>query len=202
MPSSSTASSTLPTAAPRLRRFLRRAAARRCTKPLVRVDGWEQHRHRGVDLTAALVESPRGPLRSHHPAPARRGPHRHRPVRAGAHAAVEPGRARRPLLPGLPELALPVHRREGAAGGADGARRGRRRRGVHPPPRRVRARLDARARHASRRPRRPARREIESRPARAPHPLDRGLHRPRLGRARDARALERRQPPDHDLRRG
>ena len=31
------------------------------------------------------------------------------------------------------------------------------------------------------------------------HPLDRRLHRPRLGRARDARALERRQPPDHDL---
>ena len=38
-------------------------------KPLVRVDGWEQHRHRGVDHSAALVESPRGPLRSHHSAP-------------------------------------------------------------------------------------------------------------------------------------
>src|SRR5207237_1154347 len=30
-------------------------------------------------------------------------------------------------------------------------------------------------------------------------PLDRGLHRPGLGRPRDARALERREPPDHDL---
>ena len=30
-------------------------------------------------------------------------------------------------------------------------------------------------------------------------PLHRGLHRSRLGRARDARALERREPPDHDL---
>ena len=38
-----------------------------------------------------------------------------------------------------------------------------------------------------------------SRPSRAAHPLDGRLHRPRLGRARDARALERRQPPDHDL---
>ena len=30
-------------------------------------------------------------------------------------------------------------------------------------------------------------------------PLDRRVHRPGLGRARDARALERREPPDHDL---
>src|SRR5213078_601329 len=30
-------------------------------------------------------------------------------------------------------------------------------------------------------------------------PFDRGLHRPRLGRPRHARALERRQPSDHDL---
>ena len=84
-------------------------------KPLVRVDGWEQHRHRGVDLIAALVESPRGPLRSHDPAPPRRGPNRHRSVRAGADAAVEPRRARRPLLPRLPQLPLPVHRRQGAS---------------------------------------------------------------------------------------
>ena len=38
-----------------------------------------------------------------------------------------------------------------------------------------------------------------ARPARPSHPLDRGLHRPGLGRPRDARALERRQPADHDL---
>ena len=36
-------------------------------------------------------------------------------------------------------------------------------------------------------------------PPRPPHPLDRRLHRSRLGRPRHARALERRQPPDHDL---
>ena len=35
--------------------------------------------------------------------------------------------------------------------------------------------------------------------ARAADPLDRGLHRPGLGRARDARALQRREPADHDL---
>ena len=35
--------------------------------------------------------------------------------------------------------------------------------------------------------------------ARPAHPLDRRLHRPGLGRPRHARALERRQPPDHDL---
>ena len=32
-------------------------------------------------------------------------------------------------------------------------------------------------------------------------PLDRRIHRSRLGRSRDARALERREPPDHHLRR-
>ena len=107
----------------------------------------------------ALVESPRGPLRPEHPPPRRRGPDRHRAVRARADAAVEPRRARRPLLPGLPELPLSLHRRQGAAGGSDRARRGRRRRGVHPPSRRVRARLHARARHAAGRPRRAARRQ-------------------------------------------
>ena len=68
-------------------------------------------------------------------------------------------------------------------------------------PGRVRARLDARAHPAARRPRRPARGQVEPRPARAPHPLDGRLHRPGLGRPRDARALERRQPADHDLSR-
>ena len=36
-------------------------------------------------------------------------------------------------------------------------------------------------------------------PARAADPLDRRLHRPGLRRARHARALERREPADHDL---
>ena len=144
------------------------------------------------------VESPHGPLRPDDPAPARRGPDRDRPVRPGAAPAVERGRPRRPLLPRLPQLALPVHRRQAGAGGPDRAGRDRRR-AVHPPPRRVRARLDARAREAARRPGREARREVELRPPRAADPLDRGLHRPRLGRPRDARAVERRQPADHDL---
>src|SRR5439155_5488939 len=43
------------------------------------------------------------------------------------------------------------------------------------------------------------RREVEPGPARAADSLDRRLRRPRLGWARDTRALERRQPPDHDL---
>src|SRR5207245_11025621 len=34
---------------------------------------------------------------------------------------------------------------------------------------------------------------------RTAEPFDGRLHRPRLGRPRHARALERRQPPDHDL---
>src|SRR5205807_1682580 len=41
--------------------------------------------------------------------------------------------------------------------------------------------------------------EVVARAARAPDPLDRRLHRPGVGRPRDARALERREPPDHDL---
>src|SRR6185437_148420 len=44
-------------------------------------------------------------------------------------------------------------------------------------------------------------RQVEPRPARAPHPLHGRVHRPGLGRSRDARALERRQPADHDLSR-
>ena len=70
---------------------------------------------------------------------------------------------------------------------------------VHPPPRRVRPRLDARARAAPRRPRRAPRRKELARPPRPAHPLDGGLHRPGLGRPRHARALECREPPDHDL---
>src|SRR5262249_8147085 len=41
--------------------------------------------------------------------------------------------------------------------------------------------------------------QLEPWPARSPDPFDRGIHRPRLGRARDARAVERGQPADHDL---
>ena len=61
------------------------------------------------------------------------------PLRRDAPAAPSSRRrARRPLLPRLPQLALPLHRREGGAGGSHRARRGRRRRAVHPPPGRVR----------------------------------------------------------------
>src|SRR6185437_1858069 len=63
----------------------------------------------------------------------------------------------------------------------------------------VRARLDARAGPPAGRPRGAARREVEPRAARPPDPFHGRLHRPGLGRARDARALERRQPADHDL---
>ena len=53
-------------------------------------------------------------------------------------------------------------------------------RGVHPPPRRVRARLDGRARGAARRPGGPPGGQVEPRPARAADPLD--------GRATSTRA--------------
>src|SRR4051812_49068407 len=133
--------------------------------------------------------------------PARRGKDRDRPLRRRAFAALERRCARRPVLPRLPQQPLPLHRREGRAGGADRARRGRRRASLRAPPRRVRARLDARAHPAARRPRRAPGGKVEPRTARASHPLDRRLHRPGLGRARDARTLERRQPADHDLSR-
>ena len=145
------------------------------------------------------LESARGSLRRDDPAAARRGTDRGRAVRRLADAAVEPRRARRPLLPRLPQLALPLHRRQAGAGGADRARRDRRRDAVHPASGRIRARLDARAGAAARRPRRAARGEELARPARAADPLDGRLHRPGLGRPRHARALERREPPDHDL---
>ena len=121
------------------------------------------------------------------------------PVRPRADAAVEPRRARRPLLPRLPQLALSRSSTSRQAQEELTELVDRRRGAVHPPPRRVRARLDARAGDAARRPRREARREVEPRPPRPAHPLDRRVHRPRLGRPRDARALERRQPADHDL---
>src|SRR5688572_30524709 len=140
-----------------------------------------------------------GALGPRDPPADRRRTDRHRSLRPRADAAVEPRRSGRCTVPRLPELALPVHRRQGRAGGAHGARRGRRRRAVHPAPGRVRARLDAGARDPAGRPGRKARGEELAWQARPPHPLDRRLHRPRLRRARDARALERREPPDHHL---
>ena len=65
-------------------------------------------------------------------------------------------------LPGLPQQPLPVHRRPRAAAGPDRAADGRRRRAVHPPPGRVRARPDARMGRAAGRPRRQARRASSS----------------------------------------
>ena len=49
------------------------------------------------------------------------------------------------------------------------------------------------------RPRRPARGQDLARPPRPADSLDRRVHRPGLGRPRDARAVERREPADHDL---
>ena len=70
---------------------------------------------------------------------------------------------------------------------------------VHPPSRRVRPRVDARARRAAARPRRPTRGEELVGPPRAAHPLDRGLRRRRMGRASHARAVQRGQPADRAL---
>src|SRR6476646_5313228 len=145
------------------------------------------------------IESRRGPFRSNHRAADRRRPDRDRSVRPGAAPAVECRRAGRPLLPRLPQRAVRVHRRQGTAGGAHRARRDRRRAAVHPASGRVRARLDARADPTSGRPRREIGREELARPTWPADPLDGRLHRPGLGRPRDARALERGEPPDHDL---
>ena len=90
------------------------------------------------------------------PQGAGRGPHHHRAARRDAHPAVVGRPARRPLLPRLPQPHDAVHRPEGGAGGSHRAGRGRRGRRVHPSPRRVRARLDARTGRAPRRSRRPA----------------------------------------------
>ena len=98
-----------------------------------------------------------GPQRPHHQGGDRGRADRLRSVRRGDGAAVERRRARRPPLPGLPQRALPVHRRAPADGGPHRAGRDRGRRAVHPPPGRVRARPDAGARAAARRHRRAAR---------------------------------------------
>ncbi len=172
----------------RRRRFRRRADSRRPRKRLVRVERWIQHGHRipecrGSWAPAAPGEPSRfpqsppcplhrrrlrcrstirfdGALRQCHPAPDRSRGRRHRPIRPGADAAVEPRRPCRPPVPRVPELPLPVHRRQDRAGRPHGARRGRRRRAVHPPPGRVRPRLDPRAGHAPGRPGRETRGKI------------------------------------------
>src|SRR5579862_2899933 len=148
-----------------------------------------------------MEESARGPLRQDDRASDRRRAHRHRPVRRRTAPAVERRRACRSLLPRLSQCALPVHRRQAAAGGADRGGRDRRRPAVHPPPRRVRPGFDARTRVASRRSCCPPRRQELSRPSGPTDPFHRRLHRPGLGRPRDPRAVERREPADHDLSR-
>ena len=126
----------------------------------------------------------------------RAGPHR--PVRPGGPPAVVGRPPPRPLVPGLPQQPLPVHRRPRAAARPDRAAEGRGRRAVHPPPRRVRARPDPRVGRAARRPR--GRLEGRSRwAARPAHPLDRRVRRPGLEGQPDARAVERREPADRAL---
>ena len=103
-------------------------------------------------------------------------------------------------LPGFPQQPLPLHRRSRGAGGPDRARRGRgRTRPSSSIPgefvlgstlERIRLPDDLVARLEG---------KSSPRPARPPDPLDRRLHRPGLGRPRDARALERREPPGDDL---
>ena len=168
----------------------------------------------GMDLTAAAralyrpcgqlvtrhsrLESPRGPVRPNDPAPARRGAHRDRSLRARPHAAVEPRRAGRPLLPGLRNSRYPYidvkaeqeELTELVEVEGDEAF-------ILHPGEFVGSTLERVTLPDD--PRRAARGKRSARPARAPDPLDRRLHRPWLGRARHARALERRQPPDHDL---
>jgi dCTP deaminase len=72
---------------------------------------------------------------------------------------------------------------------------------LRPAPRRVRARLHPRDRHAARRPGRARRGQVLARPPRPAHPRDRRLRRPGLLRARHARALQRRDPADQALAR-
>ena len=101
-----------------------------------------------------------GALRPRHPAADRGGPDRHRPLRPDADAAVEPRRARSTRLfrvfrnSRYPYIDVKAEQEElTELVEVDG------RRGVHPASGRVRPRLDARARHAARRPRRAARGE-------------------------------------------
>ena len=167
--SASTARSSSPTTAARRRRLRRRTLSRRARKrSFGSSDGYNMDtgsesvgdawpRCCQSRLSTIRVD---GALRPRHPAADRGRPDRHRPLRPRAHAALEPRRPLRPPVSGVPELAVPVHRRQDGAGGADGARRSGGRGGVHPPPGRVRPRLDPRARDAARRSRGPARGEI------------------------------------------
>ena len=67
---------------------------------------------------------------------------------------------------------------------------------VRAAPRRVRPRVHVRGRDAARRHRRAARGQVVAGAARAAHALDGRVHRPRLLRARDARAVQRRDAAD------
>ena len=126
-----------------------------------------------------------------------RGPDR--PVRPARPPAVVGRPPPRPELPRLPQQPLRVHRRPRAAAGPDRAADGRRRRAVHPPPRRVRARPDPRMGRAARRPRRPARGQELAWAARPADPLDGGLRRPGLEGQPDPRAVERGEPADRPV---
>src|SRR5437588_942517 len=153
----------------------------------------------GVPGRPPPLRSPRGPLRrDDRPGPVG-GADRDRSLRRVPAPAVQRRRAGRPPLPRVPQQPLPLHRREAGAGGADRARPCRGRHAVRAQSGRVRPRLDARADPAAGRSRGPIGRDIEFGPPRSAHPLHRRLHRPRLGRARDARALERGHASDHDL---
>ncbi|CAA9366982.1 MAG: Deoxycytidine triphosphate deaminase (dUMP-forming), partial [uncultured Nocardioidaceae bacterium] len=111
-------------------------------------------------------------------------------------AALERRRPARPVLPHLREPPLPAHRPRRGPAGADAGGRAGRRRALHPPPRRVRARVDVRDRLPSRRRRGAARGQVVAGSAGAADALDGGVHRPWLLRSRDPGAGERREPSD------
>ena len=118
------------------------------------------------------------------------------PYDAAGSPAIVGRPAPRPLVPGVPQQPLPVHRRPRAAAGPDRAIDRGGRRGVHPPPGRVRPGPDPGVGRAARRPRGQARREELAREAGAADPLDGRLRRPGLEGQPDARAVQRRQPAD------
>ena len=113
--------------------------------------------------------------------------------------AVVDRRARRRAVPGVPQPHGRGHRRQAGPHRPHRAGRDPRRRRVHAPPRRVRARLDAGARRRARRPRGPHRGQELARAAGVADPLHGRVHRRRVRRAHHAGAGQRRQPADHDL---
>ena len=141
-----------------------------------------------------------GPVRRRHPPRDRRGAHPSRPLRPGAGPARVDRRPLRPPLPRLPQQPLrrsstssvPMPDLTELVEAPDDE-------AVHPPSRRVRPGLDAGAPDARRRHRRAARGQELAGPPRPAGALDGGLRRPGLRRPRDARALERREPPHHAL---